>query len=85
MKIRQQKTRTGGQEIFMSELNQEQEVAILPAGSEVRIMGCRVVILEDVQVEGDQQSLDFILKAQEDFKKGIDIVGQAPATRDWRL
>lgn len=60
---------------YMSASNQEQEVAILPAGSEVRIMGCRVVILEDVQVEGNQASLDYVLKAQEDFKNGIGVVG----------
>lgn len=63
----------------MGELDQKLEVAILPAGSEVRIMGCRVVILEDVQVEGGQASLDYVLKAQDDFKKGIGTTGEMPS------
>lgn len=57
---------------------QKNEVAIIPAGHYVRIMGCRFALLEDANVEGNQANLDRILKDQEDFNKGIGIVGEHP-------
>ncbi|MDH0032531.1 MULTISPECIES: hypothetical protein [unclassified Acinetobacter] len=50
----------------MSE-EQESEVAIIPAGSYVGIMGCRFILLQDSKVEADQANLDYILKHQKDF------------------
>ena len=53
------------------------EVAVIPKGTRVQIMGCRITLLEDTKVEGDQSSLDYILKAQDDFDNGIGVVGYA--------
>ncbi|WP_026470010.1 hypothetical protein [Alkanindiges illinoisensis] len=58
----------------MSELDQDQEVAIIPAGSYVSIMGCRFTLLEDTKVATSQESLDYVLKAQQDFENGIGTV-----------
>ena len=55
----------------------EKEIAIIPKGSYVSIMGCRITLLEDTKVEGDQKSLDHILKVQEDFDNGIGVMGSA--------
>lgn len=62
----------------MSE-KEEIEVAVIPKGSYVQIMGCRITLLEDTKVDSDQKSLDYILKAQEDFDNGIGVVGNKPS------
>lgn len=61
----------------------EKEIAIIPKGSYVSIMGCRITLAEDAKVEGGQKSLDYILKAQEDFDNGIGVVGKAPQKDSW--
>lgn len=60
----------------------EIEVAVIPKGSKVQIMGCQIILAEDTKVEGDQASLDYILKEQEDFDKGIGIVSIPQALND---
>ena len=60
---------------------QKIEVAIIPAGSYVSIMGCRFTLLEDTKVEANQANLDYILKDQADFNKGIGIVGEHPTDK----
>ena len=62
-------------EFIMSE-KEEIEIAVIPKGSKVQIMGCRVTLVEDTKVEGDQASLDYILKDQEDYDNGIGVVGE---------
>ena len=63
-------------EFVMSE-KEEIEVAVIPKGTHVQIMGCRITLLEDTKVDSDQKSLDYILKVQEDFDNGIGVVGYA--------
>lgn len=60
-------------EFVMSE-----NVAVIPKGTSVQIMGCSYTLLEDVKVDGMQIYLDQVLKAQIDFKNGIGIVGGIP-------
>ncbi|MBB4836892.1 hypothetical protein [Acinetobacter schindleri] len=60
----------------------EIEVAVIPKGSKVQIMGCQIILAEDTKVEWDQASLDYILKEQEDFDKGIGIVSIPQALND---
>ena len=59
----------------MSE-KEEIEIAVIPKGSKVQIMGCRITLVEDTKVEGDQASLDYILKDQEEYDNGIGIIGE---------
>jgi len=54
----------------------EKEIAIIPKGSYVSIMGCRFTLMEDTKVEANQANLDYILKDQKDFDNGIGIVGR---------
>lgn len=56
-------------------MGNEKEIAIIPKGTYVSIMGCRITLAEDTKVEGNQADLDYILKEQENFNKGIGIVG----------
>ena len=53
----------------------EKEIAIIPKGNKVQIMGCSYTLVEDVKVDGNQTNLDYILKEQENFDKGIGVVG----------
>lgn len=55
----------------------KQEYAIIPKGSCVSIMGCRITLAEDTKVEGNQANIDYILKDQENFNRGIGVVGAA--------
>ena len=57
-------------------MNNEKEIAIIPAGTYVSIMGCRFTLLEDTKVEANQANLDYILKEQRNFNNGIGIVGE---------
>lgn len=68
----------GWVELVMSE---KKEIAIIPKGSYVSIMGCRFTLLEDTQVEANQTNLDYILKDQENFHKGIGVVGDMPSSQ----
>ena len=58
-------------------MSNEKEVAIIPKGTQVRIMGCSITLLEDAKVDAKQADLDYIIKAQDDFKKGIGVMGSA--------
>ena len=64
----------------MTQNAEELEIAVIPKGSKVQIMGCRITLVEDAKVEGNQASLDFILKEQENFDEGIGVVGGMPTT-----
>lgn len=56
----------------------KKEIAIIPAGSYVSIMGCRFTLLEDTKVEANQTNLDYIIKEQENFNNGVGVVGEYP-------
>lgn len=58
-------------------MSEKEEIAIIPKGTHVSVMGCRITLLEDTKVEGDQKSLDYILKVQEDFDNGVGVMGSA--------
>lgn len=62
-------------------MSEKKEIAIIPKGSYVSIMGCRFTLLEDTQVEANQTNLDYILKDQENFDKGIGVVGDMPSSQ----
>lgn len=51
----------------------EKEIAIIPKGTIVNIMGCRITLVEDAKVDGNQSNIDCILKDQNDFDKGVGI------------
>lgn len=55
-------------------MSDKKEIAIIPAGSYVSIMGCRFTLIEDTKVEADQANLDYILKDQKDFDNGVGVV-----------
>lgn len=61
-------------------MNNQKEVAIIPKGTKIQIMGCSCTLLEDASIEGDQANLDYILKEQDNFDKGIGVVGTACAS-----
>lgn len=48
-----------------------ENIAVIPKGTNVQIMGCSYTLLEDVKVDGIQIYLDQALKAQVDFENGI--------------
>ncbi|ENX00971.1 hypothetical protein F899_01604 [Acinetobacter sp. CIP 101934] len=52
----------------------QKELAIIPKGTKIQIMGCSYTLLEDASVEGNQDNLNYILKEQENFNKGIGVV-----------
>jgi hypothetical protein len=62
---------------FVMDKNEQLERGVIPKGTHVQIMGCRITLLEDTKVDSDQKSLDYILKVQEDFDNGIGVVGYA--------
>lgn len=47
------------------------EIAVIPKGTKIKIMGCSYTLLEDVKVEGKQIYLDQVLKAKLDFENDI--------------
>jgi hypothetical protein len=51
------------------------EIAVIPKGTDIQIMGCTYTILEDVKVNEYQKHLDDVLKAQNDYQNGIGVVG----------
>ena len=57
-------------------MSDQKEIAIIPKGSYVSIMGCRITLAEDTKVEGSQADLNYILREQENFDKGIGVVGE---------
>ena len=64
-------------------MGEEKEIAIIPKGSYVSVMGCRFTLMEDTKVEANQANLDYILKDQEDYNNGIGVVGKAPQKDSW--
>lgn len=60
----------------MSQNTENLECAIIPKGTQVSIMGCCVILLEDTMVNSTQKNINCILKAQEDYKKGIGITSE---------
>lgn len=58
-----------------------ENIAVIPKGTNVQIMGCSYTLLEDVKVDGMQIYLDQVLKAQIDFKNGVGVVGDATITQ----
>lgn len=55
-------------------MSDKKEIAIIPAGSYVSIMGCRFTLIEDTKVEANQANLNYILKDQENFNNGVGVV-----------
>ncbi|MBU3845924.1 MAG: hypothetical protein H9855_02900 [Candidatus Acinetobacter avistercoris] len=51
----------------------EKEIAIIPKGSYVSIMGCSYLLLEDTNVDGNQTYLNDALKAQSDYRNGVGV------------
>ena len=62
-------------------MDNQKEIATLPKGSSVSIMGCRFILAENTKVEANQANLDFILNEQSKFDKGIDLVGENPSSQ----
>lgn len=62
-------------------MSEKKEFAILPKGSYVSIMGCRITLAEDAKVEGNQSNIDYILKDQENFNNGIGVVSGYPTSK----
>lgn len=60
-------------EFVMTKNIEELEIAVIPKGSKVQIMGCSYTLIEDVKVDGNQSRLDYVLKAQEDYDNGIGV------------
>ena len=58
-------------------MSEKKEFAIIPKGNYVSIMGCRITLADDTKVEGNQSDVDYILKEQEKFNKGIGVVSGA--------
>ncbi|MFA3467978.1 hypothetical protein ABTE70_09340 [Acinetobacter baumannii] len=52
-------------------------IAVIPKGTKIQIMGCSYILQEDALVDGDQAILEATLKAQENFNRGIGVVGGA--------
>lgn len=51
----------------MSKLNQEQELAIIPKGTRIKIHGCPFEIAQDTKVIATQEEVDSILKIQREW------------------
>ena len=54
---------------FIMNAKTEIEVAVIPKGSKIQIMGCSYTLLEDVRVNGKQGSLDAIIEAQKEYEE----------------
>lgn len=48
-----------------------ENIAIIPKGTKIQIMGCTYILLEDAKVTGTQRHLDNTLKAQVDFDQNV--------------
>lgn len=57
-------------------MSNEKEVAVIPKGTKIQIMGCSITLLEDAKVEANQSNLDYILKYQENFDNDIGLVSK---------
>ncbi len=56
----------GWREFVMSD-----NIAVIPKGTKIQIMGCTYTLLEDIKVNGSQCNVDKTLKAQVDFDQDI--------------
>lgn len=54
-------------------MNNAKEIAVIPKGTKVQIMGCTYTLLEDTTIDGKQNLLNDVIKAQEDFHNGVEI------------
>ena len=59
----------------------KKEIAIIPKGSYVSIMGCSYLLLEDTKVDGNQTYLNDALKAQSDYHKGVGVCSGSGAKK----
>ncbi|WP_407508643.1 hypothetical protein [Acinetobacter baumannii] len=50
-------------------------IAVIPKGTKIQIMGCSYILQEDALVDGDQAILEATLKAQENFDNDVGVVG----------
>lgn len=50
-----------------------ENIAVIPKGTKIQIMGCSYTLLEDIKVNGTQGDLDNTLKAQDDFDNGVGV------------
>ncbi|MEB3790113.1 hypothetical protein [Acinetobacter sp. IK40] len=50
-----------------------ENIAILPKGTKVQIMGSTYTLLDNVKVDDNQTNLNNVLKAQEEFQNGVNI------------
>lgn len=62
-------------------MTEKEEIAIIPKGAKIQIMGCSFTLLEDASVEGNQANLNHILEEQKNFNKGIGIVGEMASSQ----
>jgi len=63
-------------------MSDQKEIAIIPKGTKIQIMGCSCTLLVDASIEGNQDNLNYILREQENFDKGIGIVSTPQALND---
>lgn len=49
-----------------------ENIAVIPKGTKIQIMGCTYTLLEDAKVDGTQGHINKILKAQVDFDQEVD-------------
>lgn len=59
-------------------MSDHKEIAIIPKGTKIQIMGCSYTLLEEVKVDGKQMYLDQTLRAQENFENAIGVTGKIP-------
>lgn len=52
------------------------EIAVIPKGTKIQIMGCSYFLLEDAKVNGMQLHLEQVLKAQNDFENEVCVVNK---------
>ena len=48
-------------------------IAVIPKGTKVQIMGCSFTLMEDVKVNVSQIHLDDLLKAHKEFHNGVKV------------
>lgn len=66
-------------------MNNQKEITIIPKGTKIQIMGCSCTLLEDVKIDGNQDNVNYILKEQENFDKGIGVIDSTISKTSWML
>lgn len=51
-----------------------ENIAVIPKGTKIQIMGCSYFLLEDVKVDAIQVRLEQVLEAQNDFENEVHVV-----------